>query len=869
MNEGNSIVVSKIQKAKEEFLQYLFVGIQPIIRENRKNFKKLLTSMINEEQISSTIRKSGITLNSAKTSPEFFMSLSLIECLPNEVDFRFNPIFKLDKVIYRRLGKRLDKVFEISVPYRKEVEELIKGQLNPNSEVEMNKSAIYANNLKAHISLIGKCFEEEMNSYLSSSISRIRNYINSKIVIKRERDLEIEPIELGETEKEAEIKKRIKNNSKRLVSIMAGFSDKEHFFNYSVGSKKDFSKKILKRATNWDADSVLKESFNIVLENTFPQSTDKQKAEFLSFCLKPITKSKAKSRKEREDEYRYFYVANLNTEGCDEFESKIVNVIYKFGTDISRKEIINVLKEDYKQIKGIKNIEFPGTELRIEKEITKALSGLVFERKIHSYFEDIEDKTQIRKIFDTLHFDTSIRILKSFVTLFRTIKIELVDYNWIKEICENLSELQLLEEFEWEYCGDSFNSSQRNLHETMFSKQFVSSFNKKPFSFDIKNRIIHKMFNKRIIDHNTGLVLYKEYEKLNDEQLNVIDELCDATILSKEHNHNIIDINGICINDEQLNGINNKINTIEFLNLLFIEHPNAFNQADFVMFHDNLILVKRNDGTIFSLFPNVRYRQFVLRRIDDSSSEIKQMEDYDGSEVNRVSSIINDIFKALTQEVFNNDSGNKFLDKLYVSIGVRFINDDKLSWGIIDDTTKDCLNMFFKSYKFIFPNILSEIKLCVKQNQNVDLNNLDQKEVIFFLDSQKEIIITDKIFKLSLEDVLALCRFTSFYSSILLDRAFSVIYNRDVMDNLEMKLKFKEALGVVEINSTIKHFKMRGKDMTEDKTLRFLFVQKFMDIVNNKPINEQVKLFLNNFISQPKEVIMRNMLESGHNKNLD
>ena len=106
------------------------------------------------------------------------------------------------------------------------------------------------------------------------------------------------------------------------------------------------------------------------------------------------------------------------------------------------------------------------------------------------------------------------------------------------------------------------------------------------------------------------------------------------------------------------------------------------------------------------------------------------------------------------------------------------------------------------------------------------------------------------------EDLILLSRSNRFYVAIMVERAFCVIFNKEILNNDGMYAEFKNAIGKKNIEIAEKYFKVRGKSIADHQLLRKIFVQNGMLFIQDKKeqLSGQIIDFMNGIFHRSKQL---------------
>lgn len=289
-----------------------------------------------------------------------------------------------------------------------------------------------------------------------------------------------------------------------------------------------------------------------------------------------------------------------------------------------------------------------------------------------------------------------------------------------------------------------------------------------------------------------------------------------------------------------------------------------FQNVQYILFHENLIIVSKN-GELSSLLPSEGYKQFVLKT-RSTIIERSMIEDSDDVQLNRFTKILDGVLRENSKEHFDNQSGDDFIERLGSAVGIKFTNtievknDDKteqhkLSWGSISETEQEYFINFLNDFSFIFPKKISEIHLSNILPKKRSEIPIDQKELFFYIEKQKEDRSMDAKFFITQEDLILLSR-SKFYITIMVERAFCVIFNKEILNSDGMYAEFKNAIGNKNIEIAEKYFRVRGKSIADHQLFRKIFVQNGMLFIQGKKeqLSGRIIDFMNGIFHRSKQL---------------
>ncbi len=184
------------------------------------------------------------------------------------------------------------------------------------------------------------------------------------------------------------------------------------------------------------------------------------------------------------------------------------------------------------------------------------------------------------------------------------------------------------------------------------------------------------------------------------------------------------------------------------------------------------------------------------------------------------------------------------------------VEQHKLSWGSISVSEQENFIDFLLEFSDIFQHNIQEIHLSTTLPKSRALIPEDEKELFFFIEKQKDDRAMDIKYFITQEDLILLTRNSRFYTTILMERAFSVIFNKVVVGAEDLYNEFKQAIGHKNIEAADRYFKVRGKRMTENRLLRKMFIQNGLLFVQNKTgqLTHEILNFMNNIFQKKKQL---------------
>ncbi len=909
---------------KSRFIEYMSHGVNEMIKINRDNLEDFIRKEIDIEKAKDVIAKYNISNPNARVSPETFFTLSLVDELPLNVDFRFAPEFRMDSVIFKCVNSTSNRIYEKIIPYRKEISDLLMHQMSPNLEVESNKSEHHLNRIENRIENFENKFREAAKSFhekLHSEIRSVRVSSIENLFLKFSANCFIQ--------KGNEIRKRARITSLKQSSDMSEFSSKVI----------QFIDKYEMKYNNIDSVDLMSD---FLLKTMFPNLSDK-KVDTIVDIIKNV--------KESIDFYDIFKIINIdhtlsleiissmkmyeyiknvlanNKGNYDKITTKINKCKFLFNT-IRKQYLFD--KEEHNEIK--KTIKFYTrtnaskiihekklNKLRVRNEILlKKIEQFLIES--NKYEDELKALKNYRRRFKlkfkgytevTIHYkkdeNLSIGNLSACIHLSKLMKLKgevsinthnfynLVNYIIIirRDLVKNSDDYIKKNENEetlkfntsmisikelYVKCGTfiavdklkkipaygandgtpihelypliMMSIDDDNVRKAIKLKGIDVSFN--AFANKIKDRIVRKIFSgiKKYIGTQSEtktppneLIMTKEWEALTHPD-SAISKLCTTEKAWSK----LLSINPMkeVITGKEVSNIST-LSLGNFLEVLFEGQVKEgfFNNVDHILFHQNMVLVMKN-GHIHGLTATKWYNEFVLTRTGIESGLIKE-EDIDSVQLNRFRGILDIVFKEKTSEFFNKESGSSFIEKLSKSTGVNFIDsyleksnikptvEHKLSWGSLSQDEQKNFVRFLNIYSFIFPTKISEICLYVDSYKRIKKQiPSNKKEFLFFIENQRDYNTLSIDYRITLDDLMLLGFEDGFYHTILIERAFVIIFNREILSSLSMISEFKKAAGKLIIDTATQHFRLKSKNIGDNQILKRIFVENCMLLIQNE-----------------------------------
>lgn len=832
----------------KEFYNYLSEGANHIIQKNRDNLENYIRECVDINKSSYILNKHRKENDNFVVSPKTFLSLCLIDDLPKNVDLRFTPEFKLDGVIFKS-HLRSNIVTSTKVLYSEKISNFLKLQISPNSHVEMSRSGKYSENIINNLKLFDEIFRNLFESHKSNVFRKINESLNKT-------NLLFDSIISCIVNKDNSYKLRISNYYTKTIQYQIKFCSQ--FINSINLIEKD-------KIENIEPLIIYKIIYNIVLRNIFPKLSDlendaifnislnmdedinyhnieniiKTKYEIHPLLCGLLQNNKRKNIKSNKNNETF-----LNYDKC--FSDSIICLLKNYR---DYKEVLNY--SDYDEVINHNFFNLILFINRCREEIShnlKTNSPILNNDKMLNTCLNIYKLNELSEWIKN-HSDVNIKYLypqfneylkKSNILDKLDSKINL-DFNSDKLIGKFLNYL---------YPNTRIYSNVAK-NDNLFPKTIRKKKRKKiEYEYDSsgKNRLYSNEFND-LINNNKFIVDFLKDESVwnnDDDSNNKLYEITSGNILS-----NVKDIG--CKN---------------LLSYLFKEQVDSgfFQNAQYILFHENLIVVSKN-GELSSLYPSDGYKQFVLNKIG-SSIELSRIDDYDNIQLDRFNTILDNVLNENQKIHFDDQNGDSFIDNISSIFNIKFIKtidsinykrekeQHELSWGSINKIEQEYFTDFLKEFSFIFPEKISEIHLSnvlPKKRKEIPLN---EKELFFYIEKQKDDRdMYDKYF-ITQEDLILLSRSSRFYTTILLDRAFCAIFNKEILADEYKLVEFEDAIGRKNIDEAERYFKVRGKSITRNRLLRKIFIQNSVLFIQNKKeqLSKQVIDFMSNIFHNNKQL---------------
>lgn len=854
------------QSKYKQFQDYLDSGANLLTEKSREELETYISDNIDIKK-SEEIVKSHTNVNDGFVpSPKIFLAISLIDELPKKADLRFAPEFKLDGVIFKCYKGISSEITSIKVPYTEKIQNILTLQTSVDSVTEIAKSGKHVDNLIRNTKRFNVLFRLGIKYYKKDILAQVENLIKPPVIFNYMVN--------------CVVNKKYDFTLKKDMSSLFTYKYRKSFcfqLNDSIDKlKKESNSEITER-------EIYRESFMIVLDNIFPDVPQENKEaifeissnmkkhidysviQSMIFPYYPIRKSfpkylkecKTKSKKKNKSE-RF-----INYELCIKNE-QLLNIVSnrKVRVDYVAELRINSFKysdEEYKDMMELAKLNMQ--KQKVERHSYISNNSFFNLALLINRYRRLLKKSDSTTAMDLINFSSNATSVNEFIT--STHKSDSV-------LLKNL-----LPEFHEKIKGYAFWSIAKDEVLLDFSKRYDTVIRKFIVSLYPKKTVFGEGRDRKEILFKLEDLDSKEVDNLMAEKSELV-ELCKNVNAFdfNDDEHTLHEItSGISITN-----INN-IGTANLLNYLFKEQvgDNYFQDVQHILFHENLIIVSRNNE-MSSLFPSELYKQFVLNR-KLSVTSTSMVEDYGDVQLIRFNSILNDVLQSKTHDIdfFKNQSGDDFINHLSEITNIKFINsiDVKkyvnpidadnnnneikqhvVSLGSIDKSEQASFTHFLQDFSFIFPIKISEIYLKIsKPNKRVELPT-DERELIFYIEKQKTDRDMDTKYFITREDLTLLTRNNNFYITILMDRAFSVVFNKEILNNEEVYNEFKEIIGASNIELSKRYFGIRGQSLTESRIIRKIFIQNASSFVQNK--REQMSLpilkFMDNIFYQNKQL---------------
>jgi len=814
----------------KEFYDYLTEGANHIIQNNRDNLEIYIRESIDINKSANILKKHRKENDNFIVSPKTFLSLSLIDDLPKNIDLRFVPEFKLDGVIFK-YHRTSNIITSIKVPYSEKINNFLKLQLSPNSDIEMSRSGKYANNIINNLQLFDKIFRDELDTYRNSVFRQIKNILHNTSPF-------FDSIVSCVINKDKTFKSRITRHYVKSIQCQIEFCSQ---FNNLMSGK-------LKKT---DPSIIYKEIYIIILNNLFPKLST--------------------------SEIDKIFTISLNVDEIINYSTikEIVNTKHKIHPLLC--DALDNCKNEFKLINKNKERFLNYTECFSNKFIAQIL-----------------DDSEHDNIISHNFFNLIIFINRCREDIIYNMKRELPSFNHeqISNTCRNivcLHELKL-------WMDNNSNLNLKDLHpkfhEYLKQSKILNKLDGKiKLEYNFDNKLIEKFLKhlypktplykikgeddlvpkiirkKREYEYDAnGNIMYSDKFITLKNNNNFIVEFCKEEYAwnSDNSNNNLFEITSSIV----LSNVNN-IGCKNLLSYLFKEQVDNvfFQNVQYILFHENIIVVSK-DGELSSLYPSDGYKQFVLNKLGSSLMETSRDNDYDNIQLNRFKKILDDVLIENTKKYLDNRSGDDFIDNVSSVFNIKFTNtaeyinlnkekeQHELSWGSFSEIEQEYFINFLKEFSFIFPEKINEIHLSNILPKNRTEIPINEKELFFYIEKQKDDRDMYEKYFITQEDLILLSRSSRFYTTILVDRAFSVIFNREILNNEIIYAEFKNVIGQKNIEIAKRYFNVRGKSITDHRLFRKIFIKNSSLFIQNKKeqLSIQIIDFMSNIFRQKKQL---------------
>lgn len=874
----------------KQFLEYLHEGSVQVIQSYRDGLEDHLVNSIDINKSRDIIDKYKKKGDNFVVSPEIFLAVGLVDNLPPHADLRFVPEFRLDCVIFknRKRGGTKD-IKTTKVPYSEKTQKVLKFQIIPDSESEMNKSLKYLNNLIYNLELFNEIYRSEIINRMNVNITRIRDIVSKPSIPLTNAILCLVN----------------SNGYKHKVPRSAAFLIKnQKMFSQPFNQKLEKLKLSGEEPNQKNVDRIV---YAVILNKIFPRllEMDIQKiCDISTDMTTPVSYEEIRtiivaSAKDQQIAPSFCtYLNTIRSKGKNWIKEEKENLIKKNETLIQEIEILinekgfliskekrkhlirqkSVLMTKNKNLIKEKNLidkesfiaEFSdfiptdeqGKELLLAQNNIKELmrNSDMISINHHNFFNLIMFINKCRYLASINQINKVRMINKKKVI--NTISVNPIVYTEIIDYCSTQSALI---NFIESYTVEKNRTKMKDLR-----SWFNNYLYEMPFWDKIKDRInledptdiLNERFTNAI--YPTRLKV-KKNEKYVDSKEEIFSEKYirmkkDIDRVSEFYDNkkawdtctesSLYEITtGTVLSNVKDIGVAN------VLNFLFKDQvdDNYFQNVQHILFHDNTIVVSKG-GVLSSLAPSDGYKQFVLKNFDGLDEEMVMM-DHGDVQLHRFQNILNDVVRNKTKELFSTQTGDTYLDVLEDITQVEFIDtieQHKISIGSINKHEQEAFTKFLKDFPFIFPAKISQIHLSKFDKQGEI--PIDPKELFFYIEKRKNDRDMDVKYFITQEDIILLGR-SAFYLTILIERAFCVIFNKEILNN-DLCFDFKSAVGKRELDIAKKHFAIRGQSITEDRILRKIFVQNGLLYLQGKKeqLSAGVMFFMNSIFNQNKQL---------------
>jgi hypothetical protein len=914
------------KNVKGRFLEYMSQGVEESIKNNRANLENCIRNEINIDKAKEIIGKYKFHDNNIRIAPESFFTLSLINELPNSVDFRFLPTYNLNGVVFKCLNPVTKEVYSKNVAYREEICELLKLQITPNIELESQKSATHLEILKRRMELFDNSFRHVMGVFQKKVYSRIAYNRNIGLESSFLKNASICYIN---TENKMSDRVGIKNFTNDLihpfceaiVTIIDAQSQYENSVQivFSVIFKKAFPKlpkssidQLVKIIINIDDSINYNDFYNTINPyQKIPREIYKllKLYEYRRINFKDYTADlelQQKALGKLDDEYKKRSSAFIEIIRKYTQEHKQAKRLSERKRKVDPEEIksakaeiesAEVEIESVKRLLELETIKYRKKATSVRERIAAVRRKVAKEGYATRYKDDNMVSISIKKVLKSIDDkdfkvrnkgsikeSVSIHNFINIISLIRIVRRELKaiarkngpdsaisDTKRLYDKCNTIlacHKLKVLSE-NTEAAKGSLDAIYPSFLETINDKNIHRVI--KDRGIDISLKYVSELLKERVLrDVFAGVKKYKdsigekrentpEWDNLMKKN-SILNNICESSDALKIPSN--INVLREVVTNKDISTVSS-VCTANILNILFKGdvRDGFFNSVDYILLHSNMILVMVDDRLI-SINPSESYKQFVLTKVNHGGIILE--EDFDNIQLNRFRSVLDVVFKEKTAEYFSSESGNIFINKLQDSTGVKFLDgyraktnnieeEHQLSWGSLSESEQTNFSRFLNIYSFIFPKKISEINLFINRGRKKDEQiPTDRKEFLFFIEKQRDYnsLITE--FRITLNDILLLGIEDGFYHTILIERAFIVIFNKDISGDVNILNEFKRAVGQQNINIALQHFKFKGRVLTESQILRRIFAENCMWLIQNEKekLSEQMVIFLGSIFKQ-------------------
>ena len=821
-----------------KFLNFLNEGTAAVVKSNRDNLEDFLRDNITYERSEKIVLEHERRDKNFNIPPDIFFALSLVDYMPPELELRFKPEFTLEGILFRRQRVSGPGILEHMIPYRKEIRTYLKFQLSPDAGQEMSRSAKYAEKIVRRIRKFDKYYRQEMSISAHDILQRIK-----KPLINNNKD---NALSFYNSIIRCELDSAGKGMGSRTKESNLGTPARHLPFCLKLAGKLD-------NAEIPVTEELIYESiYKILIKKTFPQIHIKETREIIKKVMDmevPL-------------DYREIKTLMVSKYKIPPFVIKLLNSCrYEERFKIVKKETseqflnIDMCHKEFKRIAGSITIK-----RREEDSNANNFFNLILIFNIHR--KNIILLKKYKTLSNQHYFD-----------VFDIAKRcrDILEYESTRKYLEKNLRLPLAEIFPnfWECIkklryGSDYNSEMKRKVWNTIKLNFTNNWLN-----ELDDDSTKEFENSKYYINNLRGSLYNSafYSYLKSEY-KVLSEFCSDSkewVPAKEKDGELYEIiSGISLKEiNQLSGVN-------VLNFLFKGEleENFFDEVQYILFHEKLIVVSRN-GELIGLSPSKGYTELVLTN-NSKDIEVSLSGAEAEAQLVRFQKILNDILVEKGKEYFNKNMGGGFIETLEQKINVKFITthegtneeDSKnyeLSWGSISELEQQNFEWFFVDYSFIFPAKIREVHLKSPSPKNRITIPENEKELLFYMDNRKDDNSMTTDFWITSEDIILLGRNSAFYSLILLERAFSIVFNKTILKDEQMYTDFRELIGKTSLYAAQRYFKQRGKTMTESRLLRKFFIQNSVLFAQNKKegIEERLRMFLERIFNTNLQIEMK------------